>query len=109
MDAHGGSKGAAMTLAAHGARAHTKPLYLVTDRLHAGRAVEVPGDEIAEVVSGWLAELGAHSPLAADLERAACVGDWAAARAVGDQMSVDVAGLKPNWHKVLLARAVVLS
>jgi hypothetical protein len=65
-------------------------LYRVTDRLHAGRTVEVPGHEIAHVVSAWLAELGADSPLVAELERAACVGDWAAAHAVGDQLSIDV-------------------
>jgi hypothetical protein len=65
-------------------------LYRVTDRLHAGRTVEVPGHEIAHVVSAWLAELGADSPLVAELERAACVGDWAVAHAVGDQLSIDV-------------------
>ncbi|ORA83688.1 hypothetical protein K3U93_06455 [Mycobacterium malmoense] len=66
------------------------PLYRVTDRLHDGRTVQVPGHEIAAIVSAWLAELGVHSPLAEDLARAACVGDWAAAYAVGDQLSVDV-------------------
>lgn len=60
------------------------------DRLHNGRTVQVPGHEIAPVVSAWLAELGAHSRLVEDLARAACVGDWAAAYAVGDQLSVDV-------------------
>jgi hypothetical protein len=66
-------------------------LYRVTDRLHQGRTVAVPGHEIAHVVSAWLAELGARSPLVDDLERAVRVGDWVAARAVGDQLSVDVA------------------
>jgi len=51
----------------------------------------VPGHEIAHVVSAWLAELGADSPLVDDLARAACVGDWAAAHAIGDQLSVHVA------------------
>jgi len=60
------------------------------DRLHNGRTVQVPGHEIAPIVSAWLAELGAHSPLVEDLARAACGGDWAAAYAVGDQLSVDV-------------------
>jgi hypothetical protein len=69
----------------------TEPMYRVTDRLHRGRAVSVPGREIAPIVSGWLAELGAHSPLVDDLARAVCVGDWAAAYAVADQLSVDVA------------------
>jgi len=66
-------------------------LYRVTDRLHQGRTVAVPGREIAQVVSAWLAELGAHSPLADHLERAVRLGDWAAARTIGDQLSVDVA------------------
>jgi hypothetical protein len=64
--------------------------YYVTDRLHNGRTVQVPAHEIAPIVSAWLAELGAHSPLVEDLARAACTGDWAAAWAVGDQLSVDV-------------------
>lgn len=68
----------------------TTTLYCVTDRLHGGRTVRVPGHEIAPIVSGWLAELGAHSPLVDDLARAACLGDWAAAHAVGEQLSVDV-------------------
>ncbi|OBI23445.1 hypothetical protein A5712_00175 [Mycobacterium sp. E2327] len=66
-------------------------LYRVSDRLHEGRTVAVRGNEIAHVVSAWLAELGADSPLADDLERAVRVGDWAAARTVGDQLSVYVA------------------
>ena len=46
---------------------------------------------IASIVSAWLAELGADSPLVEDLARAPCVGDWSSACAVGDQLSVDVA------------------
>jgi hypothetical protein len=65
-------------------------MYYVTDRLHNGRTVQVPGHEIAPVVSAWLAELGADSTLV-DFARAACAGDWAAAYAVGDQLSVDMA------------------
>lgn len=64
--------------------------YYVTDRLHDGRTVAVPGREIARIVSMWLAELGAHSPLAEDLARAACVGDWTTACAVGNQLCVGV-------------------
>ena len=41
----------------------TKTTYEIIDRLHAGRAARVPGDRIASVVSSWLAELGADSPL----------------------------------------------
>ncbi|ASL15135.1 hypothetical protein [Mycobacterium intracellulare] len=64
--------------------------YYVSDRLHEGRTVAVPGCEIATIVSAWLAELGADSPLVEDLARAACVGDWTTACVVGDQLSVDV-------------------
>ena len=67
-----------------------KTTYYVTDRLHDGRTATVPGCEIAATVSAWLAELGAHSPLVEDLARAACVGDWITACAVGNQLSVDV-------------------
>lgn len=70
--------------------AATMTMYRVSDRLHQGRTAQVRGHEIASTVSAWLAELGAYSPLVEDLARAACVGDWAAAYAVGDQLSVDV-------------------
>jgi hypothetical protein len=80
-----------MRVAAHLTRIGRRgPLYRVTDRLHDDRTVQVPGHDIAPTVSAWLAELGAHSPLVDDLARAVCVGDWAAAYAVADQLSVDV-------------------
>lgn len=66
-------------------------MYRITDRLHTGRTVRVPAHQIAPTVSGWLAELGVHSPLVEDLARAVCVGDWPAAYAVGEQLSIDVA------------------
>ena len=50
----------------------------------------MPGHQIATTVSAWLAELGAHSPLAEDLARAVHAGDWPAARAIGEYLSVDV-------------------
>ncbi|MEM6108672.1 hypothetical protein AAHS21_20920 [Mycobacterium sp. 050272] len=69
---------------------HGERMYCVTDRLHGGRMVHVHGDEIAAIVTTWLRELGAYSPLVEDLARAACVGDWSAAYAVGNQLSVEV-------------------
>ncbi|OBH83542.1 hypothetical protein [Mycobacterium scrofulaceum] len=69
----------------------TATVYRVTDRLHGGRTVAVPGNGIAPIVAAWLAELGVRSPLADELARAACVGDWSAAHAIGDQLSIDVA------------------
>ncbi len=69
----------------------TVTMFCVTDRLHGGRSVRVPGHEIAPIISAWLAELGAHSPLVDELARAACVGDWSSACAIGEQLSVDVA------------------
>ena len=65
-------------------------LYRITDRLHDGRTVDVPCHAIVGVVSTWLAELGIHSPLAEDLARAACAGDWPATYAIGDRLSIDV-------------------
>jgi hypothetical protein len=70
--------------------ARTRTTYLVSDRLHAGRTARVAVHEIASTVSAWLAELGAHSPLAEDLARAVRAGDWPAARGIGDYLSVDV-------------------
>lgn len=66
------------------------PTYRVTQRLPGGLTVEVPADAIATTVSAWLAELGADSPLANDLEKAVHAGDWSAARAIGEYLSVNV-------------------
>jgi hypothetical protein len=66
-------------------------VYQVTDRLHDGRTLRVLSDEIASAVSGWLAELGVNSPLVDDFARAVRAGDWPAAHAFGDVLSVDVA------------------
>ncbi|WP_232064641.1 hypothetical protein [Mycobacterium cookii] len=66
-------------------------LYHVTDRLHEGRTVCVPGNAIRPTVSAWLAELGADSPLVDDLAEAVRAGDWPAAHAVGEHLSVYVA------------------
>ena len=65
-------------------------VYEVRDRLHDGRTRQVPSDQIAATVSGWLAELGVQSPLVDDLVSAVRVGNWAAAHAVGDALGVDV-------------------
>ena len=65
-------------------------LYLIADRLHTGRTVRVSSDDIAATVSGWLAELGADSPLVDDLARAVRAGDWTTAHALEDRLSVDV-------------------
>jgi hypothetical protein len=65
-------------------------MYRVSDRLHEARTVQVPGCAIATTVAAWLEELGAHSPLAEDLARAVDAGDWPAAHAIGECLSVDV-------------------
>lgn len=65
-------------------------MYRVTDRLHDGRTVDVPCGGIAGAVSAWLAELGTNTPLVEDLARAVCAGDWPAAYAIGERLSVDV-------------------
>lgn len=68
----------------------TTPTYDIVDRLHARRAAHVPGDRIAATVASWLAELGVQSPMAEDLARAARAGDWPAAHAISDWLSVDI-------------------
>lgn len=66
-------------------------LYQVTDRLHEERTVRVPFNAIGPTVSAWLAELGASSPMVEDLARAVRNGNWPAAYAVGEHLSVRVA------------------
>ena len=65
--------------------------YQLTDCLHRGRIARVCADEIAATVSTWLAELDARSPLVEDLARTVRTGDWIAAHAIADALSVDVA------------------
>jgi hypothetical protein len=65
--------------------------YRLTDCLHDGRTACVSGEGIALTVSTWLADLGAHSPLVEDLARTVRDGDWTAAHAIADLLSVDVA------------------
>ena len=65
--------------------------WLGHDRLHHGRTVRVSADGIVCTVSAWLAELGAHSPLVEDLARTVRDGNWTAAYAIADLLSVDVA------------------
>ncbi|MGZ4509769.1 MAG: hypothetical protein ACXVX4_00115 [Mycobacterium sp.] len=65
--------------------------YQVTDRLHDGHWARVPVHQISATVSGWLAELGVQSPLADDLARAVRGGDWPAAHALGECLSIEVA------------------
>jgi len=63
--------------------------YRVTDRLQSGRTVRVPDLEIAPICR---LGLGSWKSIAAGegLAQATCPGDWAAARAIGNQLSVDV-------------------
>lgn len=65
-------------------------VYQLTNRLGDGRTVRVSGDEIVTTVSGWLAELGAASPLVEDLARAVRGCDWPKAHALADYLSVEV-------------------
>jgi hypothetical protein len=72
-------------------RKPTTTIYQLTDRLHDGYLARVPVHEITTTVSAWLADVGAHSPLVDDLARAVSIGDWPAAYALGEYLSVDVA------------------
>jgi hypothetical protein len=65
-------------------------VYVVTDRLHDGRVARVPGSEISATVSGWLAELGARSPLVDDLTCAVRAGDWPKTHAIAERLSIEV-------------------
>ena len=65
-------------------------MYQLTDRLHDGRTVQVPADELVGTVSAWLAELGAASPLVEDLAHAVRTADWPKAHALSDYLSVEV-------------------
>lgn len=69
----------------------TARTYQLTDRLHAGRTVQVSADAIVTTVSAWLAELGASSPLVQDLAVTVRDGNWTAAHAIADCLSIDVA------------------
>jgi hypothetical protein len=74
----------------HRRAAQTSPIYRVAQCLRDGHTAEVPGSEIATTVSAWLAELDADSPLVEDLADAVRAGDWSAAHAIGEYLSVDV-------------------
>jgi hypothetical protein len=68
----------------------TTTSYDIVDRLHARRVARVPANRIAATVSAWLAELGVQTPMAEELARAARAGDWPAAHAISDWLSVDI-------------------
>jgi len=72
-------------------RSSTAAVYELTDRLHDGHIARVSASQITTTVSAWLAELGVHSPLVGDLERAVRDGDWAAAHALGECLSIEIA------------------
>ena len=65
--------------------------YQLTDCLRDGRTVHVSADRIACTVSAWLVELGAHSPLVENLARTVRDGDWTAAYAITECLSIDLA------------------
>jgi hypothetical protein len=69
----------------------TGRIYQLTDRLHAGRTIQVPADGIVTAVSAWLAELGTSSHLVEDLAVTVRDGDWSAVHAIADCLSIDVA------------------
>lgn len=65
--------------------------YRVADRLHDDRIARVSADGIASTVGGWLAELGASSPMVDQLAYAVRSGDWPSAHALAEHLSIDVA------------------
>lgn len=73
-----------------GRKGLASPTYQLTDRLHAERTARVSADGIVHILTAWLEELGADSPLVTDLARLVCDGDWPAVHAIADSLSVDV-------------------
>lgn len=71
-------------------RPMTTTIYQLTDRLRNDHVALVPAHRITATVSAWLAELGVDSPLVDELERAVCAGDWAAAHALGECLSIEI-------------------
>lgn len=71
-------------------KAPTETTYLVTDRLHDDRVVYVGAEDIVSTVSSWLQELGVRSALVDELGGHVARGDWAAAHAIADCLSIDV-------------------
>ena len=67
----------------------TPMIYQIADRLHEGRTVRVPGDDIVTTVSAWLAELDTESPMVEDLAHAVCADDWPAVSVIGERLSID--------------------
>jgi hypothetical protein len=75
----------------HWPQRRSTTIYQLTDRLHDGHTARVPAHQISATVSAWLAELGTHSPLVEDLAHAVDRGDWPAAYALADCLSIEVA------------------
>ncbi len=72
---------------------HRRPqdaFYQLSDRLHDEHVARVPADQITATVSAWLAELGVHTPLVNDLERAVRGNDWPAAHALGECLCIEI-------------------
>ena len=72
-------------------RSAAQSMYHVNDQLHSGREVCVAADKVADVVSSWLAELGAESPMVEQLSSALAAGQLAVAHDIAAYLSVDVA------------------
>lgn len=87
----------------HPRKVQSATIYQVTDRSHDGRTARVPGDEITSTVSGWLSELGTQSPLADELARAVRIGDWPAAYAIGEHLSLRLP-LRSKHHLTVSSR-----
>lgn len=64
--------------------------YRLRDRLHDGRCAVVPAERITTVVSAWLSELDAESPLVERLARAVRSGDWPDVHALSESLAVEV-------------------
>jgi hypothetical protein len=63
----------------------------LTDRLPVGRMARVSADGIVGTLSAWLAEPDASSTMVDNLARVVRNGDWTAAHAIAEYLSINVA------------------
>lgn len=62
----------------------------IRDLLHEGRTARVCAEGIVGTVSAWLSDLDTVSPSVHELARTVRVGDWPAAHAIAESLSIEV-------------------
>ncbi|MEO3756936.1 hypothetical protein ABGB19_01405 [Mycobacterium sp. B14F4] len=72
--------------------------YEIRELLHEGRTARVSAEAIANTVSAWLSDLGAVSPSVHELARTMRSGDWPAAYAIAESLSLEVSVTTPAFR-----------